>query len=92
MNTVLHVRLDPDLKREAQEAAKALGLPLSTVVSSGLREFVRTRSITISDTPQLRPEVEKELLELAKVPLEERKDLSPAFTSVDKAREWLGRK
>jgi len=89
MSTVLHVKLDEKLKKEAQEAAKTLGLPLSTVVASSLREFVRTRSITISDTPKLRPEVERELLELAKVPLDERDGLSPVFTSIDDARDWL---
>lgn len=87
-NTVLNVKLDPDLKRQAQAAAKVLGLPISTVVAAGLREFVRTRSITISDPPQLKPEVEAELL---KISADAKKgiNVSPAFDNLEDAFAWL---
>ena len=88
MTTVLNVKIDDKLKKDAQEAAKAIGLPISTIVSASLREFVRTRSITISDTPRLKPEVEAELLALDKN-INNRKDLSPAFSDVDDAITWL---
>ncbi|MGI8635487.1 MAG: hypothetical protein ACR2KZ_08800 [Segetibacter sp.] len=88
MNTVLNVKLDPTLKRQAQAAAKALGLPISTVVAAGLREFVRTRSITISDPPQLKPEVEAELLQIS-ADAEEGKNISPAFDSLEESFAWL---
>jgi antitoxin component of RelBE/YafQ-DinJ toxin-antitoxin module len=87
-NTVLHVKLDPELKKQAQEAAADLGLPLSTVVSANLRQFVQTRSITISDTPKLKPEVAKELrtrVEAARKGI----DVSPGFTDMNEARKWL---
>ena len=89
MATVLNVKIDPELKRQAQATAKRLGLPLSTVVAAGLREFVRTRSITISEPPRLRPEVEEELLQMSR---RARSDvgLSPAFGDLDSAFEWLG--
>ena len=88
MNTVLNVKLDPDLKRQAQEAAKAIGLPISTVVAAGLREFVRTRTVTISDPPRLKPEVEAELLQIS---ADARKgiNVSPAFDNLEDARKWL---
>lgn len=88
MTTVLNVKIDDALKKEAQAAAKAIGLPISTVVAAGLREFVRTRSITISDTPRLKPEVEKELLRLSKN-ARENKDVSPAFDNLEDAFTWL---
>ena len=86
--TVLNVKLDATLKRQAQATAKEVGLPLSTVVAASLREFVRTRSITISDPPRLRPEVEAELLQISK---EARagKNLSPAFDNLEDAFRWL---
>ena len=90
MKTVLNVKVDPKLKKEAQEAAKAVGLPISTVVAASLREFVRTRSITISDEPRLRPEVEAELLAIEQ-DIKKRKDLSPAFSNFEDARRWLER-
>ena len=88
MATVLNVKIDPELKRAAQETAKRLGLPLSTVVSAQLREFVRTRSITISEPPQLRPEVEEELLSLSDQ-ARRGEDVSPAFAHMDDALAWL---
>ena len=63
--TVLNVKIDKDLKKQAQEVASALGLPVSTLVSASLKDIVHRRSITISDVPQLRPEVEKELLKIS---------------------------
>ncbi|HCM52120.1 TPA: hypothetical protein DIS56_03260 [Candidatus Saccharibacteria bacterium] len=88
MTTVLNVKIDDKLKKDAQEAAKAIGLPISTVVAAGLREFVRTRSITISDEPRLRPEVEAELLAIEQ-DIKKRKDLSPSFSDFGEARRWL---
>lgn len=88
MKTVLNVKVDQKLKQDAQAAAKAIGLPISTVVSAGLREFVRTRSVTISDEPRLKPEIEAELLAIEK-DISKRKDLSPAFDNVGDAIRWL---
>lgn len=88
MNTVLNVKIDPKLKKEAQEVAKAIGLPVSTVVSASLREFVRTRSITISDEATLKPEVVEELLEISKK-ARQGIDISPPFESVEDSFKWL---
>lgn len=82
MSTVLHVKLDENLKKEAQSTAKALGLTLSTVVSSSLREFVKTQSITIP----LKPEVESELLRRSE-DVEQGKNLSPVFDNLEDAKK-----
>ncbi len=88
--TVLNVKIDKKLKQQAQATARDLGLPVSTVVTVSLQDFVRRRSITISDSPRLRPEVEQELLRLAE---EARRgeNLSPAFDNADDAVAWLER-
>ena len=88
MTTVLNVKIDEKLKREAQKAAKVLGLPISTVVAASLREFVRTRSITISEDRPLKPEVEAELLRIS---ADARKgiNVSPAFDNLEDAFAWL---
>lgn len=88
MSTVLNVKIDEKLKRDAKAVAKAVGLPMSIVVSASLREFVRTRSLTISDIPQLRTDVVDELLKIEKDP-KKRTDLSPAFKNIDDAVAWL---
>jgi addiction module RelB/DinJ family antitoxin len=86
--TVLNVKIDKQLKRQAQEVAKALGLPVSTLVTASLRDVVSRRSITISDEPWLKPEVEAELL---KISAEAKKgvNVSPAFSSADESIAWL---
>ncbi len=88
MSTVLNVKIDDDLKKQAQATAKAIGLPMSTVVAASLREFVRTRSITISDPPRLKPEIEAELLRIAEE-AEQGINVSPAFTNLEDAFAWL---
>lgn len=59
--TVINVKLSKSLKNEAQTLADEIGVPLSTVVVANLKEFVRSRSLTISALQRLNPEVEKEL-------------------------------
>jgi antitoxin component of RelBE/YafQ-DinJ toxin-antitoxin module len=88
-STVLNVKIDKELKRQAQAAAKAIDLPISTIVAASLREFVRTRSITISDTPRLKPEVEAELLEMSRQYKEGTLEVSPVFDNVQDSIVWL---
>src|SRR5262245_43983109 len=86
--TVLNVKIDKKLKEQARAAADSMGLPLSTVVAANLRDFVRTRSITISEPPVLRPEVEKQLLAISAA-AKKGIDISPAFDNLDDAFAWL---
>lgn len=88
MSTVLNVKIDDNLKKQAQEAAKAIGLPISTVVAAGLRDFVRTRTITISDPPRLKPELEAELLQIS-ADAKKGINVSPTFDNLSEARRWL---
>ena len=94
MSTVLNVKIDPVLKKKAQLVAKELGLPMSIVVSASLREFTNTRSITISNSPRLRPEVEIELLAMSKKARAGKldDDYSPAFSNIEESFTWLDAK
>ena len=90
MSTVLNVKIDPELKKQAQAVAKELGLPVSTVVAAGLRDFVSTRSITISSPPQLKPEIEAQILALSKQARSGNfEDFSPVFDNATDAISWL---
>lgn len=93
MNTVLNVKIDPVLKKRAQSTAKALGLPMSIVVAASLRDFVNTRTITISDSPKLKPEIETELLAMsANAKADNFDDYSPAFENLETSFKWLDTK
>jgi addiction module RelB/DinJ family antitoxin len=56
MNTTsLHIKIEPDIKREAQKTAEDLGLSLSAVTKALLKQFVRTKRLSISsrDLPEI---------------------------------------
>ena len=57
MKTVLNVKTDKDVKEKAQRIAKEMGIPLSVVVNSQLKNFIRERKFTASIEPQFKSEV-----------------------------------
>ena len=90
MKTVLNVKTDVEVKKQAQALAKHLGIPLSTVVNAYLKEFVHTGEFTLRREPRLKPEVAKRIYKA----IEESKsgkNLSPAFSTVEDAMQWLNR-
>lgn len=90
MKTVLNVKTDKDVKERAQALAKHMGIPLSTVVNAYLKEFVATGEFRVSREPELRPEIQKELLaQLADT--KAGKNMSPAFSTVEEMAAWLHR-
>ena len=88
MKTTLHTKIDKDVKERAQSLAEEIGIPLSTIINSQLKEFVRCGSFTVSREPQLKPSVGKEILKRIKE-AEEGKNVSPEFTNVEDAIKWL---
>jgi addiction module RelB/DinJ family antitoxin len=58
---VINVRTDKEIKKNALEAARELGISLSDIINAALRNFIRTREVIISDAPQMTPEFEKYL-------------------------------
>jgi addiction module RelB/DinJ family antitoxin len=88
MKTTLHTKIDKDVKENAQKLAQEMGLPLSTIINSQLREFVRSGTFSVSLEPQIREDVWKEILQTSK-DARGGIDTSPAFDSVDDALEWL---
>jgi addiction module RelB/DinJ family antitoxin len=56
MNTTsLHIKIEPDIKREAQKTAENLGLSLSAVTKALLKQFIRTKRLSVgaSDLPEI---------------------------------------
>jgi addiction module RelB/DinJ family antitoxin len=52
MNTTMLIKLDKTLKANAKQTAEDLGIPLTTVVSILLKQFVRERQIMLSLEPK----------------------------------------
>jgi len=51
MSTTMMMKIDKELRDDAKRTAEALGVPLTTVVSALLKQFVRERQILISLEP-----------------------------------------
>lgn len=48
MNTTsLHIKIEPALKAQAQKTAEDLGLSLSGVMKALLKQFIRTRQLSV---------------------------------------------
>lgn len=52
---MINFKIDTTVKLEAQKLAKELGLPLSGIVNSQLRQLLRTRSFELNATPAMTP-------------------------------------
>jgi addiction module RelB/DinJ family antitoxin len=56
MNTTsLHIKIEADIKAQAQKTAEELGLSLSAVTKALLKQFVRTKHLSVgaSDRPEI---------------------------------------
>lgn len=88
MKAIVNIRTDREVKENAQKLARELGLSLSDVISASLRNFIRTREVYISAVPRMTPELER-LLGVIELDIKRRKNLSPAFSSVEEIGVYL---
>lgn len=58
MKTQVNIKIDVEVKREAQKRAQKLGLSLSSVVNATLSQFARTGELTLSVAPRMTPQLE----------------------------------
>ena len=85
---IIYIKVNKSLKRDAQELADEIGVPLTTVITASLKEFVRSRSLTVSAFPRLKPEIERELSE-AIADYKKGKNISKTFSKLDEIASHL---
>lgn len=85
--TVINIKTNPDVKSKAQAIAEELGLSLSAVINSLLRQFVRTKAINLAVEEKPSPYLKK----ILKESMEDIKKgkVSPGFTNAKDAISWL---
>ena len=88
--TLLNVKTDRQVKREAVKIAAQIGVPLSTVVNAFLKEFVRERKVTFSVDSTPRPEIVS-IIKKASADYQKGKNISPTFSSPQKILSFLKR-
>lgn len=91
MRTVIHIKADREIKINAQRVAKELGLTLSDVINASLRNFIRTREVIFSDTPQMTPELEK-LLDKVEEDIKNKRNLIGPFSTDGAMDKYLDSK
>jgi addiction module RelB/DinJ family antitoxin len=55
--TIINIKADKKVKEQAQELAERLGVPLSTIINSFLKQFIRTEEVTFSAAHTMTPEL-----------------------------------
>lgn len=88
MQTVIHIKADKEVKENAAKVARELGLNLSDVINASLRNFIRTREIIFSDTPQMTPELEK-LLDKVEEDIKHKRNIVGPFSSAEEMDKYL---
>jgi len=58
MKTVISVKVDKDIKEQAQEVAASAGITISALVNSYLRQISATRRIELYAPEQMTPKLE----------------------------------
>ncbi len=86
--TPLTIKIDTQVKADAQKLAKSLGLSLSSIVENKLREVVRDRWVIFEETPVPNAALGKQLRE-AKKDVKHNIHQSPAFDAAEEAIAYL---
>ena len=86
--TVINIKTDKVLKKDAQKMAKNFGLPLSAIVNAYLREFVRERRIVFSEPPMPNAKTRK-ILDRAIADIKARRNLVGPFESAEDMDKFL---
>lgn len=88
MKTQVNLKIDNDVKKLAQQKAKDIGLSLSSIVNSTLKQFARTGELELSTAPRITTYLENVVLE-ARKDYKEGKTSGP-FNNTDDLIKHLG--
>ena len=83
MNTaIINVKIDPDTKAQLKAFASQVGLPVSALLNSQIKQMLRTGKVEFSTNLEPTPYLEKILREVDN-DIKTGKNLSPIFDNVD---------
>ena len=88
MKTVINIKTDKKIKKNAQKIAAELGLSLSAVINAHLKQFVRNKEVYFSIAPRMSFEMEK-LLEEVEIDIQKNKNISPALSSSQEIKKYF---
>lgn len=85
--TSIHVKIESDIKDQAQKTAEELGLSLSAVMKALLKQFIRTQRLSVG----IGEEPSAYMIDALKKSGKEYKNgnTSPSFVSAKDSFKWL---
>ena len=87
-SVVISTKVDPQTKKDAQETAEKLGMPLSVVIKAFLKQFIKTKSVEFSARDEEPSEYLKNAIRQAQRDWKAGRT-SPAFRTGEEAVTWL---
>jgi len=88
MKTVINIKTDKEVKRDAQRVAENLGFSLSALINAYLRQFVRNKEVYFSVAPRMSSGLEK-LLGEVEIDIQKKKNISSSFFSEKELKDYL---
>ena len=88
MKTVINIKTDREVKKDAQKIAADLGFSLSAIINAYLKQFVRNKEIYFGDIPYMSAGLEKLLGEIEK-DIKEKKNISAGFSNKREIQKHL---
>jgi len=85
---VINFKVDVEVKKASQKLAKELGVSLSAIINSQLKELLRTRTLNISAVPRMTSYLEN-ILDGVEEDRSKGRNISPTFSSVEEMFEYL---
>ena len=83
---VVTTKVDPQTKKQAQQTAEELGMPLSVVIKAFLKQFIKTKTVTFSARDEEPSEYLKSIIKQAEKNLKTGNH-SPVFKTGEKAEK-----
>jgi len=88
MKTVINIKTDKEVKKDAQKIASDLGFSLSAVINAYLKQFIRNKEVYFGVIPHMSSGLEK-LLGKVEKDISNKKNISPAFSSKKEINKHL---
>ncbi|MDP3962547.1 MAG: type II toxin-antitoxin system RelB/DinJ family antitoxin [bacterium] len=90
MKTILNIKVDKEVKEQAFEVARDMGVPLSTLTNAFLKRLITERTATFT-APLIPSKKLIRILEQANKDIKKGINLSPVFTDVKDMDAYLRR-
>lgn len=88
MKTIINIKTNEEIKKEARKIADNLGLSLSAIINAYLRQFIRNKEIYFSLTNKMSSELE-ELLGKIELDIRKKKNLSKIVSTAPELKRYL---